>query len=235
VLSQIEADELVASLNHHFADDQLHFHAARPGRWYLRQGAPLTVATTPPQQAAGEDVRAFLPRGVDALQWHRLHNEIQMLLYTHPVNDARELAGQLPVNAIWLWGEGAMPTPHGKPSPQVLADDALVAGMAAAAGCQNAPLPSRYERQAADAMFWLDGLSGATRRRDFMAWRDELVRLERDWFAPLFAAWRDGVVKDVTICLPGDNDTIVATLGREARWKIWRRAANLTRLLGGTA
>ena len=39
----------------------------------------------------------------------RLQNEMQMLLYTHPFNDAREANRQLPVNSFWLSGTGALP------------------------------------------------------------------------------------------------------------------------------
>ena len=32
-----------------------------------------------------------------------------MLLYTHPVNEARQRRGQLPVNSFWASGTGALP------------------------------------------------------------------------------------------------------------------------------
>ena len=35
-----------------------------------------------------------------------------MLLYTHPVNDARSARGVLPVNSFWLSGTGALPQPQ---------------------------------------------------------------------------------------------------------------------------
>ncbi|HJV96354.1 MAG TPA: hypothetical protein VJ608_09975, partial [Albitalea sp.] len=38
----------------------------------------------------------------------RLQNEVQMLLYTHPINDAREARGELPVNSFWLSGCGRL-------------------------------------------------------------------------------------------------------------------------------
>jgi hypothetical protein len=41
----------------------------------------------------------------------RLISEMQMLLYTHPLNDAREARGALPINAIWFNGSGILPTP----------------------------------------------------------------------------------------------------------------------------
>jgi hypothetical protein len=36
----------------------------------------------------------------------RLQNEMQMLLYTHPVNEGRALT----INSFWLHGTGALPT-----------------------------------------------------------------------------------------------------------------------------
>jgi hypothetical protein len=36
--------------------------------------------------------------------------EAQMTLHGHPLNAAREAAGQRPINSVWFWGCGAMPT-----------------------------------------------------------------------------------------------------------------------------
>jgi hypothetical protein len=38
-----------------------------------------------------------------------LQNEMQMLLYTHSVNDARASKGRLAVNSFWISGSGALP------------------------------------------------------------------------------------------------------------------------------
>ena len=44
----------------------------------------------------------------------RLQNEMQMLLYTHPLNDERVSQRLLPVNSFWLSGSGALTQPlHG--------------------------------------------------------------------------------------------------------------------------
>ena len=41
----------------------------------------------------------------------RLQSEVQMLLYTHPINAARESRGELAVNSFWLSGTGCTPSP----------------------------------------------------------------------------------------------------------------------------
>jgi hypothetical protein len=44
------------------------------------------------------------------LHWQRILTEIQMALYAHPLNQAREARGELLVSSLWLWGGGrAMP------------------------------------------------------------------------------------------------------------------------------
>ena len=50
----------------------------------------------------------WIPRQDAAKLLRRLQNEMQMLLYTHPVNNAREAARVPTVNAFWLSGTGAL-------------------------------------------------------------------------------------------------------------------------------
>ena len=70
-----------------------------------------------------------MPRGPHERLLQRLHSEVQMLLYTHAFNDARTARGQLPVNAIWVHGAGALavpPAPSAAPQvDQTLRDAAL--------------------------------------------------------------------------------------------------------------
>ncbi|RZJ24238.1 MAG: phosphoglycerate mutase [Haliea sp.] len=49
--------------------------------------------------------------GAAAATLRRLQNEMQMLLYTHPANEARQQQGQIPVNAFWVDGAGVLEQP----------------------------------------------------------------------------------------------------------------------------
>jgi hypothetical protein len=50
-----------------------------------------------------------MPRVAQARSLRRLQNEMQMLLYRHPVNDARAAQRRLTVNSFWISGTGTLP------------------------------------------------------------------------------------------------------------------------------
>jgi hypothetical protein len=108
-LSEDESRALLAAMAPWFAQDGIALHYAQPGRW-LASGAPLAGITTASlDRVVQRDVRAWLSDAPAAAPLRRLHSEMQMLLYTHALNDAREARGLAPVNAFWLHGAGALP------------------------------------------------------------------------------------------------------------------------------
>ncbi|PFA64615.1 hypothetical protein CN378_14685, partial [Bacillus sp. AFS015802] len=86
-VSQDEAVKLTDALSRHFGEDGLSFHPATQGRWLLRSDKPLRARFTPLWDVVGEDINRHLPQGDDGLAWSRMLNELQMLLYTQPIND----------------------------------------------------------------------------------------------------------------------------------------------------
>lgn len=99
-----ESVQLCASLNEHFANQGLEFFAPHPARWYLRLAKLPDISTVPLSQASGRNIHGNLPTGTDAVRWHQLFNEIQMLLFSHPLNEVREVRGEVPINSVWFWG-----------------------------------------------------------------------------------------------------------------------------------
>ena len=62
------------------------FDAFKPEHWGLQAKEGMAVATRPPLEIAGRDIDAELPDK----RFHALLNEIQMALYQHAVNTARD-------------------------------------------------------------------------------------------------------------------------------------------------
>jgi len=221
-----EAQSLVALLNTQFGEDGLQFVMATPERWYVRLPDDSAISTTPLDRVVGQDIHPHLPAGEQAIRWHRWLNEIQMLLYTAPVNDARELAGKRTANSVWVWGEGAQPGPASTMLNRVIADDPVARAYAALAGAEADGLASGMSTiQNPDrALVYLDALNVASRAADLHGWRDALQDADARWFAPLLAAWREGRIERLEIILPGIRDTRHAVLLKADRWKFWRSA-----------
>lgn len=105
---EITSDEsaaLIASLNQHFSGLGLYFYVHND-IWFLGLDADPNITTTAIEQVVNKDVAPYLPQGEGALLWAKLQNEIQMLLFNHPVNEAREAQGQVLINSLWCYGLG---------------------------------------------------------------------------------------------------------------------------------
>jgi hypothetical protein len=73
-------------------------------QWRVQCDREIHVLTERPDWIIGEILRPNLPRGRDARLVERWMNELQMLFFTHPVNEARAARGLPVVNMVWLWG-----------------------------------------------------------------------------------------------------------------------------------
>lgn len=105
-ISHDESVALMASLNQLFADDGYYFYLLNDV-WFLGLDTDPKITTTPIAQVVNKDVGHYLPQGEGASAWNKAQTEIQMLLFTHPVNQAREAQGLPMINSLWCYGLGA--------------------------------------------------------------------------------------------------------------------------------
>ncbi|HEY3048815.1 MAG TPA: hypothetical protein VGJ72_15310, partial [Polaromonas sp.] len=108
-LREDESRALLAAMQPYFETDGITLHYLRPERWLAEGELFRHLPTASLDRVLGRNVDAWLPDASSARQMRRLQNEMQMLLYTHPLNDARTAQRQLPVNSFWLSGTGALP------------------------------------------------------------------------------------------------------------------------------
>jgi hypothetical protein len=203
-LDATQSAALAATIAAHVRGDNMVLHTPASGRWYLHCDTAPAISTTALDDVVGRDVQPYLPKGADALRWHRLLTEIQMLLHAHPVNDAREAAGRLPVNSVWLWGGGTLPAPGAVPYSAVWSDDALTRARALRAGCpvdSGTPHFPQSPGTTAHYYFSYQALTPLMRSGELQAWGAAVQALERDWFQPLQAALSARAVqRAVLIC-----------------------------------
>jgi hypothetical protein len=108
-VSREHGQAMILSLNQHFEQDGLKFCIGNSGAWYLYLAQPPQIKTALPAMAMGKNIAHFMPQSADASPWIAYLNEVQMLLHGHAANVAREQAGDVVVNSVWLSGGGVMP------------------------------------------------------------------------------------------------------------------------------
>jgi len=223
-VSTAEADGLAAALTPWLAGKFV-LHAVRPDQWCLRfEGQAQSEASAkPPIDLAGANIDPHLP----PKQWHPLLTELQMALYEHPANTAREQRGEPVINSVWLWGAGRLPAAASGPWQSVSADDPVALGLGRLAGMRHrapgAGAVDWLERAPEDGrhLVVLDSLRGAHALGDLDALAKRLQDLESNWFAPLLAALKSGRIGMLTIHIPEAAASFETARGDLRRF--WRR------------
>ena len=101
-----------------FAHEGMTLHYGAPLRWYLAHDSLADLPCASLHRVIGRNVDRWLGDRPAARLLRRLQSEVQMLLYVHPLNDARQAQRLLPVNSFWLSGCG-LAQPCSASAPQV--------------------------------------------------------------------------------------------------------------------
>jgi hypothetical protein len=154
-----EARQLARDFNTHFSPDGLSLEVVHPHHWYLVTDTLPPETFAPLDQVAGRSLGDFLPDAQGERFWLSVINETQMLFFQSPVNQAREQAGQLPVNGLWFDGAGRMPPQRPVAPAQIRGEHCLVRGLVA-----------RADRQREGALTLVTDMQQALLEQDTPAW-----------------------------------------------------------------
>ena len=113
---------LFQAMQSFFAEDGITLHPYKPGQWLAQSPLLADLPTASLDRVIGRNIDPWLvgshvaadALGPAAKLLRRLQNEMQMLLYTHPVNEGRGLT----INSFWLHGTGALPSEASEPAQQ---------------------------------------------------------------------------------------------------------------------
>ena len=158
-----------------------------------------------PDEVLGDDLFSHLPEGEGGRRWRALMTEAQVLLHNHSWNQQRAAQGQQPINSLWFWGGGVMPVSVSTPHAQVRSRDALLQGLALAAGV------AVDGEQAVDALVDLRQLRS-------------LQQLGNDAIRPLLAALKRGELQRLVLDF---EDGLQFQLDRGQRWQFWKKPRQL--------
>lgn len=115
-LTKAESDALQQAMQTFFLEDGIHLFAMSPGRFLAHAKVFKHLPCVSLERACWQGMNALNDSDHMAAQsaaqrmLRRLQNEMQMLFYTHPVNEARDQ----PVNSFWVSGCGDLPAATAK-------------------------------------------------------------------------------------------------------------------------
>jgi|GEM_PF-6212392 len=160
-LSEDHSRRLLAAAQALFAEDGLTLSWHDPLHWHLSGPALSGWPAFSLARASGQDVQALMQTQPWPAPLGRLHMEMQMLFYTHPINDERAEQGLPPVNSLWVHGLGE---PH-LALPDRLPDVHRWEGTAEGLAATEAALQSAWaQAQAAQTPLWVHACLGSHRR-----------------------------------------------------------------------
>jgi hypothetical protein len=218
-----------------------------PQAWNLRLSADAPAFQSLPD-AVGRHA-APLPQATAYAGWRHAISEAQVLLHAHPVNQAREAAGQPVVNSLWPWGGGRLPAlsgdtrgdtrAHTRPGPAtcdtIWSNDPVAQGIARLLQIDYATLPGGFESamptvSARTPVAVFEALEHPSRTGDALLWRERLERFEADWLAPALGALRDGRLDALRLIAPGEPGSAELQISRHDLRKFWRKLLALSEL-----
>jgi hypothetical protein len=230
-VTAVEAEALSVSLSEFLSEDGIRLHAPQPDRWYLQLPDSPALHTSALDQVSGRDILPYMPAGEDGPGWRQRLNEVQMLLFQHPVNERREQRGQPTINSLWFWGNGALPAAPSPRFTQVFSDDPLACGLARLSTTPCASLTdldidintgalvSAWPE--GNVLLQFDAVHSALTLGDADAWQAALQRLQQAWLEPLTCALTNSRVASLTL-VGGNGLQYRSKRHCLGRW--WRRS-----------
>lgn len=122
--SETESRALMTAMQPYFEEDGITLQFDDATRWLAQSKVFDSIATASLDRVMARNLENWMPRDANAAPLRRLQNEMQMLLYTHPVNEARAARRVPVINSFWLSGTGRLnpPLPTPTATPPIVID-----------------------------------------------------------------------------------------------------------------
>lgn len=234
-----EAFELIATINQLYEDEGITIEPGTAGHWYIRLDADPELRTHPINDVIGKNIEPYLMSGERRQYWQSIMNEIQMLLHEHKVNQKRERDGLLPVNSVWLWGEGRLTDFRSNNEAglwqHIYSNNNLCVGLAKLTGLPVANIPASLgsclnadnegdQPSEKRTLVMLGESYTCIKYGEWDLWHNFLQDFENKWARPIVDALKAGHLDSVEI-YEGNGRRYLITPQLLKRW--WRRTRPL--------
>jgi len=226
-----QARQLIAEINAQFSDEPWRLVPGTAQRWYLLLDKDAAIVTQAPESVLGANIHDYMPVGEGQRYWRSIINEIQMLMFSSPVNQRRQEEGRIPASSLWLWGEGDAPSLLSLPWAALYSSAPVVAGLGLQGGLPVAKAPLTAQKLLDMApptghILCQPVLPGA---------QSDLVAFNHDWVLPLYKALQCGMFGsrskrqlDSVELLPANGVSYRLSPGK---WQWWRQRRRIDSFL----
>ena len=226
-----EAQKLAEEINQIYVNDGWSLQIGAADRWYVCAEKKPLIETFPLTEVFGKNIAGYLPRGAEEKKWRIVLTELQMLLHSSEVNTQRTMSQRLPINSVWLWGEGELPehaAGHTYSFDCVWSNDALCLGLAQWAQCKNEKLPhvaNEYFKQnnSGRHLIVFDDMR-ILAKENFQSWIAKLEDFDEKWFTPLLEAFDKRCLSNINIEI---ENGMVFEFAKQTIWNKWRHQNRL--------
>ena len=226
-LTQHDALALAAEVNRVLNSRNLTLEVPVPYRWYIQLPEPQRLTTTPVDAVVGKDILPYMPAGDDRVAWIQMLNEIQMLLHDTNVNLQREQNKQLPINSVWIWGQGSLPDMIPRKWSKVVSNDMLAKGLAMLSATPYETLPERYQDTNSNDSFSCLYATRSMQRfnyyNDLEGWLEAIIEIDKNWIAPLSSELKNNRLDQVNL----QTDRMLLSMNRRSRYQFWKKKQTL--------
>ena len=183
--------------------------------WFCELQSNAQVVMNDLLESLGKNMGFLLPSGPDAMFWHRLMTECQMVLTQSSVNESRQKHHLPLISSLWFWGLGALPSNISTSFSQVITNNATMGGLAKLSGTALTSLPDKFDKSvfSSSSLIFDDKFSILFKHKMQEAYTKQLIYYENHWFAPLLDGLEKGDIRQLSI-MSGD--------GREFRITPWQ-------------
>lgn len=209
-MTQQEFATLTAVLQQHLPHPAMRLYALPQQAWVLVGDDTLSLPWQPATMLAGHNILPFLPKGKPSRWLQQWLNELQMVLYDHPINQQRENSAQPPINSVWVESAAAaIPCPENATSTAhfaLLTDNADLAATATMLKMPCLPQPQ-----------WL-----TSRAKQRVAWLEQPQSLQDGMMQALLWQLRVMKIKTLYVRVSAGQTTQQYTITPRQAWQFWK-------------
>lgn|GEM_PF-2488033 len=214
-LLQLNDDEvsiIIDNLNHHFTG-RLQLFPVNANLWLI--GLNLDISDNkfyPILDIIGENIDTYLPN--NSIELTKLLNEIQMLLFSLELNKLRKSEGLIQINSLWLWDKEVK-------SNLINGYSNIFTSSRSINSAKIKSLPeSLHDAFIDNSLIIIDNLYYPCCYRDSYSYLNNLSIIDTQVMAILLSH----ITKFDTleILVPGIHKTLVITLNKNDKYKLWK-------------